>query len=438
MTDRRDEQWLRERLTAAVPEVPAVPSRAANARERHRRAVRRRAVITVAGAVLVVLAGALPVALTRSADDAGPVAPTSPTATSTGTAVPELTCSNSTRGGGSGTLPSGPVAIRLCGGRPMGAPPPADVLTSGTARVVAAFRGLPAPAVGCLGRPGNRYTMLVGYADGTIRRVELDMSGCGTVTLGREVFGSPDKPYDAFLDAVRAQRTTTVPPATVETPTCPRFAASISPLGEPGQIVKARLCVGYGEPGGVETSVEVPAEDLKDFLASWQADSHHPATKSSGCSPTTPNWELAGVDPWGDLVTIEAECGVPRFGNDAVVLDAAAREIVDGLVRQAGLPPAAPVLPRDVAWRTAQAYIDDINFGHRAAAASLWQGHPQLPPDGSVLDLTLAPPGCAKVTLDTWRYAWSCLYRSTSTGATTTFTMVRNEQAEIWRIWSIS
>ncbi|GAA1146065.1 hypothetical protein [Nocardioides aquiterrae] len=438
MTDQRDEHWLRERLAAAVPDAPSVPGRAASARDRRRRQVRRTTALTVAGAVLVVLATVVPLALRPPADEGGPTTP-SPTGAQTSGAGPDLTCGRSNRGGGGGVPPDGAVAIRLCDEPGMhGAPAPTDVLTSGIARVLGSLRDLPAATV-CIGGLGSRYTMLVGYPDGTVRHVGLDMSACGTVTIGRATFGRPDRPYEAFLAAIRAQRRTTAPPdAPVAAPTCPRFGGGTSPLGEPGQIVAARLCVGYGEPGSGETSVEVPADDLDALLVSWAADPHHPASKGPGCSPVTPSWELAGVNAWGDRVIVEAECGVPRYGDDEVVLDEEAQGIIDRLVLRAGFPSAASVVPGDVAWKTAEAYIDDVNFGHREAAAALWQGDPQLPADGTVLDLVLAPPGCRSLTVEPWRFAWSCRYRAASTGATTTFTMVRDARDEIWRISSVS
>lgn len=343
MSDPTDEQWLRDLLASAVPDAPPAPDRAGTARARSARAARKRAGTTVVAAVAVVVAlsAVVPLAIADHTASAPPAATSSQTASPA--RIASLPCPRrigSDHGGDK--LPPGAVAMRLCGHLFWtGAPAPHDTLTQGVDTVLATLRGLPV-ASQCMSHGGPaglpRYTLLVEYGDGSARRVELDFSACTSVRIGAATYADAEKPYQAYLDALAAQRRTETPPPTPGPAGCKPEYAHKSDIGNPSEMVAADFCV-WTHGGHRIVGDPVAPEQLQTILQSWTTSSGRETPKGASCGR---RWMLAGVTAWGDPVQIEAEPtlvdGVcdrdPSDGLHDHPLDDAARGVVAQLTDQ--------------------------------------------------------------------------------------------------------
>lgn len=442
-----DEQWVRERLADAVPTPPPSADRLGRVRT-GRAQVRRRRAVGVVLATCVVVAGfavAVPAVLGRDSDrGAGPTDQTPATAP-TIAVPPALECppeQNWHGDGGPATLASSPVAARLCGASWSPAAP-ADLLTTRLDALVVSINmqaesdGLPL----CFGGVGDRYVLLFGYADGTVRRVGIDFSGCrGSITVGRTSRLNPSEPYEKFMDLLREQRKTAVPPTDIPAPACLPPNSGTSPVADPGEMLVALLCVSYDE--GVTTQVQVPADDLATILESWRDGQKTPTEKGPGCGPTTPTWVLSGVTPWGDPVQVTAECDRPSNGEDWVELSPRARDAVDRLIAEAGVQ-AVDIDDTSTAWVLAHGWLDvvkaraivsyDPTADELADIANrMWVADPWLPQGELDWDLLAASPTEAPG----WRFAWRVPARTPEGEAV--FIVVRDGKDERWRILSLT
>jgi len=294
---------------------------------------------------------------------------------------------------------------------------------------------------GCRGPMGDRFLLLLAYPDGSQRRVSLDFSGCGSMTVGGVNRLHPDQPYQTFLDLLREQRRTATPPAEVPAPACLVPYSDSSPLAGPSEMVAARLCVSYGD-GGSTTSAAVPASDLEAILAAWRGGPRTPAEKGPGCGPTTPTWVLSGVTRWGDPVQITAECNRPTNGGDWVEFPPQAQEVVDRLVAQAGVQ-VDDGADATTAWSLASAWLTNVNLHaivsyHRTAAEiadvanSMWVRDPWLPDRELDWDLL----GASQIAATGWEEAWRIPARTPAGQAV--FVVVRNGDDQPWRILSLT
>lgn len=446
--DPRDEEWLRDRLTDAVPVPPASADRMVRLRTGRRQVRRRRATGVVLAACVAVggLAVAVPVVSGHSADR-GSAPPADQASTPPPTlAAPVLECppvrfARSDRGPSS--LATGATAARLCGGGLSGpATAPLDLLTTGLGALVGSVNAQPEGFDGgCFGPLGDRYLLLLAYPDGTARRVSLDFSGCGSMRVGGATRLNPDKPYETFLALLRQQRRTATPPAEVPAPACLRQFSSFSPLADPVEMVAARLCVTYNDDGRT-TSVAVPPADLETILDAWRDDPKTPEEKGPGCGPTTPTWVLSGVTRWGDPVQITAECDRPTNGSDWVDLAPRAQQVVDRLVALAGVQ-VDDGAKATTAWSLASAWLTDVNAhaivdDDRAAAEiarvanSMWVRDPWLPPRELDWDLL----GASRTDASGWQQAWRIPARTPDGQAV--FVVVRHDNDQPWRILSLT
>ena len=443
----RDHDWdtLRHELTAAVPEPPAAPDRMAQVRERRQQVRRRRAAGVVLAACLAVGAAGfvVPMVLAGSTGPA-PVPPGDRRPTPT-PATPALHCPGRPSFGsdhGPATLAPGATAARLCAAR-RGLPDvgPHDVLAIGLDRLVATVNAQPKGINFCRGPIGNAYVLLLAYPDGTRRRVGLDFSGCGSLTVGGRARRDPEVVYDTFMGLVRRQRDRETPPPDVPAPECMAQYSQFAPVVKPTDMVAALMCVTYNDNGRT-TSTAVPAEDLRAILQAWRDGPTTPTQKTSPCPQTTPTWVLSGVDAWGDPVQITAECNRPSRGGDWVDLDPEAQTIVDRLVARAGVQ-VNDGSKATTAWLLAQAWIDDINARATISSSrtsdniaqvanSLWVSDPWLPDGG--LDWYLQ--GATRTTAPGWKEAWRVPAR-TPTGEAV-FVIVRNAKSHPWRILSLT
>jgi hypothetical protein len=441
-----DEQWLRDRLTGDVPPAPGSPDRLADLTQRRARRQRRRAAVGVFAACAAVGAASLVgVAVLRDDDERRDLVPTEQTST-TQQALGALDCPGSrfaASDSGPEVLPPGAVAARICGSDiGFGAQPPLDVLRSGLDDLVASVNDQPkidSPL--CHGGRGARYLLLLQYPDGTIRRVVLDFSGCGSIRVGRETRQDPSTPYNEFFRLLQRQRATSDAPPVAATPVCLPQNSSMSPIADPGEMVSALLCVSYDE-GATTTKVQVPASDLSTILDGWREGPKTPEEKGPGCGPTTPTWVLSGVTVWGDQVQITAECDRPTNGQDWVTLPPAARDAVDRLITQAGVQ-VANGDEATTAWVLALDWLKAVNaraivsYDKTAAeladiANRMWVADPWLPDGELDWDLLAATPTDASG----WRFAWRVPARTPNGEAV--FIVVRDSKDDPWRILSLT
>ena len=443
------EQWLRERLADAVPTPPPSADRLGRLRTGREQVRRRRAVGVVLAACIVVagFAVAVPAALGHDTDrGVGPTDQTPTTAPTTNVA-PALECppeQNWHGDGGPASLASGPVAARLCSGSWSSAAP-ADLLTSKLDELVASVNAQPeddGSLPNCMGRVSDRYLLLLGYPDGTVRRVTIDFSGCrGSIRVGRTSRLNPYEPYEEFMDLLREQRKTATPPSDVPAPACLAQNSGMSPVADPGEMVAALMCVSYDE-GGSTTNVGVPSSDLATILEAWRTGPKTPEEKGPGCGPTIPTWVLSGVTQWGDPVQITAECDRPTNGQDWVELSPQARDVVDRLIVQAGVQ-VNDGSEATTAWSLVYDWLSAVNararisYDRSAAAVGdianrMWVADPWLPQGELDWDLLGASPTEASG----WRFAWRVPAR-TPTGEAV-FVVVRDSKDEPWRILSLT
>jgi hypothetical protein len=436
-TDHTDGDWVRERFADVVPAPPPAPDRLEQLRARRRVVRRRRAAgVAVVSSLVVAAIAVMPQVLGQQMT--GRPVPTG-VHTPTPSPSPTLECPSPrhlTQDRGAATLAPGATSARLCGSTA-----PQELVTTGVARIVRAVNSQPKGYQDCGGPPGAVFVLMLGYPDGSTRRVGLNFSGCGFLLVGRHNRVDPRPAYEAFLSAVRRQRVESTPPGDVPAPTCMQQYAAYSPLARPVDMVAARMCVTYADNGRT-TSTPVSSEDLRTILRSWATGPTTPDAKTDLCPQTTPTWVLSGVTRWGDPVQITAECQRVSHGSDWVELSPRAKAVVDRLVTRAGVE-VDDGSRASTAWMLAQAWITDVNARAIApdprikaaiakVADGLWVRDPWLPEGAADWYLL----GATRTSAPGWAEAWRIPARTPEGEAV--FVVVRNAKDEPWRILNLT
>ena len=360
-----DEQWLHDRLAAAVPDAPPTPDRAAGARDRRRRSVRRATALAAAAtAVVAILGVALPVA--RSHSIGGP----SPTTAPASEGCPPKSAEPVHLSGAS-TLPPGAVWISLCPRTGLfSATLPEGALTDdAVGRLVTEVNAQPVQpsdeACPSTSTGDVDYSLLVGYPDGSARQVvgEWDY-GCLSLYVGATRRDGGAQVLNDFLTALTAQRAAQVPPATPPRPASCAVLHGAPFLAGPQGTRQAVLCVGYStddrshrHSSGLPTAVPIPSADLRTLLDDWSSrrSGPHQPMPTKDCPGSAPwtdqpnelNWTIDGVTAWGDDTQVESGPfgeWMDGSGNSAWLLgcpSAASERILNGLIAQVPKPPAS-------------------------------------------------------------------------------------------------
>jgi hypothetical protein len=393
-----DDQWLRDNLSASVPDPPAAPGRADAARRRARTARRRTAAVIATACAVAVVAVAAPMALGGSGS---PEPATSVPTTDVPTPGPAaVACpappESGTKPTGPGTLPEGAVSVRLCQGMGPTFQPPADALVTGADELVGLVNEQPRtpPPSGCNLDLGPGYLLAFAYPDGSVRTATGELYGCHQLTVGSVTRANPELPWERFAELLRAQRRTESPPDDLTvSPNCGDTdiadGPGLSPVGRPDEMTAAVLCVRYQTATEQPTrEVTIPTDDLAVLLADRTARAH-PVPPPGDCPPNTPDWTIVGVSAWGDLTTTWTWCGA--WSDEAGHYwrpGADAQRILDRLVAEAGRP-VPEVDAQSSASEVVAAYVDLLNAGDRDGAVALWHpvtGPPELPTTSSHID----------------------------------------------------
>ncbi len=210
-----DEQWLRDRLSGAVPQPPEAPGRATAAQSRARRARRRTtagAVVGAAGVVAVV--AALATTLGGSDGGAGPAGPAaSDPAAPTDVACPPPPSEDSPDPvdeidpDAPGEVPAGATVVRLCQGVGMEIEVPEEALTTDVDGLVDLVNGLAEtdePQI-CTNDYGQGYRLVFGYPDGSTFVVSSQLYGCRLNVVGSTYRVDADAPIDGFTERLQLQ-----------------------------------------------------------------------------------------------------------------------------------------------------------------------------------------------------------------------------------------
>lgn len=382
------EEWLRAMLADAVPEAPVEPGRAGAARRLAARRRRRTTAVVGVAAALVVAVPALGIATLGGGGD-DPVATPGPSQSGVAVDCPPLP-EDGAGDTGPGTLPEGAVAVRLCTGQGHGFQEPGELLTTGVDELVDLVNAQPVtgPSEVCTMDLGIGYRLAVGYPGGEVRVVAGELYGCRALTVGDTVRADPEKVWNRTIGLLRAQRAATEPPADVAAPplACEPAEGSpdgieTSPVARPGEMTSAIACVRYESASTRPVrAVEVPAGDLRVLMADL-AERDARQHRYEPCGPDVPSVALVGATAWGDRTALWSSCGVFETPGGGWAPSPRAQAIIDRLVAEAGA-----VLPSVDASSTASqvvaAYVDLVNAGDREAAAALWVGDAQLPPEG--------------------------------------------------------
>lgn len=362
-----DDQWLRERLAAAVPEAPTEPGRAGAARERHRRAVRRTAAIVTSAAVVLIAAVVTPLAV--SGGGGGTDRGVAPATSQTTGSCPRKALTRADLSG-AGALPPGATWVRLCqGGGAPGLQAPVDALTGYAAQTLAAeVDGQPRQPDHplCPQNIGMGYTLVFGYPDGTARPVIGEWNyGCGDLYVGHGARSGGRTLLKDFVTALRTQRASqpapSVPPGS---PTCGQALGDPFPA-DAKDTAQAVLCAQYSTVtthGGKETvtgsgppsALPIPAADLRTLLDDWTsrrggARQPLPTQNCPGALPWATeshelSWQIDGVTAWGDATEIQSGPfgeWMDHSGNRSWLLgcpSAASEQILDRLLAKVPKP----------------------------------------------------------------------------------------------------
>jgi hypothetical protein len=312
------ENNLRETLTNAVPEAPAAPNRAEQARARAARATRRRAgVIATGAAALAVAAIAIGPSLvdTGSGRDAEPDNPQP--AGSAASPYDGFQCGVTPQASQlRSEITEGAVRARICPVVPeaegVGWQPPADALVSSAAldELAHLVGGLETadPLGACTMELGPAYTLTFEYADGRLATVTGELYGCRPVTVGGQTFLGAVEVKDAYFEALLQQRATMTPPPVQAAPACDTQGfgpqGSLLPLDGSIRFVKVAACE-YNLTGaligsGVLIDAEV-AEFNRQFAATLLQPSEGGPTVT--CAMSERDLRLVAISTWGDPVT---------------------------------------------------------------------------------------------------------------------------------------
>lgn len=388
------EQELRRRLLDAVPEPPADPSRAANARRLATR--RRHRVVVATGVAVVMLAIGVPVALTQQGEHRADPAPANqvPTekvldcpAPATGSTPPD-----SLAGNGADSLEPGATTARLC--RPGGIAwqPPADELDEGVSELVKLVNRTPVfeptDRQVCPSNLGPTWGVLFGYPDGSTRFVTAAAYGCEGITVGGVTRGGWDDAralVQRFVALLLAQRGGREPAEPINVPlSCGGTwmmsdMSALSVLGNDPQpaLTSAILCwkrdTNSDEP--IRTS-RISADELRILLADMAAHRTARPPEASSCASPRIQLRILGSNAWGDRFAFFEDCGeflvADGPGSSYWKPGEAAQRILDNLVAAQDEPLAMP--DADTPPDQVVARWSDLAIAGDPRADGLWDG----------------------------------------------------------------
>jgi hypothetical protein len=221
------------------------------------------------------------------------------------------------------------------------------------------------------------------------------------------------------------------------------------PLQEPLSLRRAALCWRFDS----ESEQPVQQVAIRDAdLAVLLNDLNHnrtrrEATEQECVGPGAAHYWLAGVNAWGDRVSLDGYCGAFAIsGNDSEVWrpNSMSQGILDRLLTKHPKVIAAPD-ERTAPEQLVAIWADLVNDGDRARAATLWSDPPAIPP-GVRIELKVgevrsvqAAPGTPQATYQELVEV-SSLYRRVPADGTKTeyeevrFTLGRDRADVPWRI----
>ena len=213
-----------------------------------------------------------------------------------------------------GRVPLGAGSVRLCLGPGLGFQEPADALVSDVDALARVLNGLePLGGGGCTGERGIGYRFVFGYPDGAAMDVAGRLYGCSEVTVGGVALGGSQAPWDFFVAALRAQRTTATPPPRAALPTCrgPRGGQTqlLSPVALPEEMTRAAMCVLAPGTSTVTHRGRITKEDLQVLLEDRAANSDGVEPSEADCTGDPRVFVFRGTTVWGDRVEMSGSCG---------------------------------------------------------------------------------------------------------------------------------
>ena len=217
--------------------------------------------------------------------------------------------------GAPGTVPPGATSARLCLGSGTSFHEPTDALITDVDALADVVDDLDPVdrGRGCTLDLGIGYRLVFGYPEGTAADVTGRLYGCREVTVGDVDLAGADRPWNAFLDALREQRTTTTPPRHVGAPTCRaprgRQRALISPVALPSEMTEATLCVLAPRTSKVTHRSRIKKVELRILLADRATGSDEVVPSDADCARDPRTFVLRGVTAWGDRVEMAGSCG---------------------------------------------------------------------------------------------------------------------------------
>lgn len=324
MTDRDDEQWLRDGLASAVPEPPTHPDRARAAESLARRQRRTTAAVAGAMASVVVIAG-LSAALSLGGGSDPDRAPADdPTGTDTQVQCPPVVKRPSTDGFFDepdpdlpGEVPPGATSVRICAGNGNRLDVPADALegASGVEQLTDAVNDLPVPDgdLGCTDELGYGYRLVFDYPDEPDFLVSGALYGCQFVTFGSEQRPGADDLLQTFGDLLREERATR-PALEWEPPplsTLPCDEPTTPAVARPEDVEIAVFCVRTNDGFRI---AEVSDQDLEVLRSDLLRNVDNYAWPDCITQPET---ALVGLTRWGEGVTLSSVCLLSQYAVQA-------------------------------------------------------------------------------------------------------------------------
>jgi len=202
-------------------------------------------------------------------------------------------------------VPTGATSVRLC----VDERQTTALLTEEVADLVATINDLP-PAQGpCTDEgPLGGYRLAFWYPDRTSFVVAGLSTGCGYNVVGSGYRDDPDAPLATFIDLVRTERQTALPPALVVEPgslDC-SFAGDLrtAALADPAEMLAAKLCIGGA-------GLVIPNKDLPALVDDYRTH-QGPASASDGSCRAT-STRIVGITRWGDDFSLTSECGTESY-----------------------------------------------------------------------------------------------------------------------------
>lgn len=313
-----EEQWLRDALTASLPDPPANPSRAADSINRARKARHRTAVLVTACAALLV-AGTVTSALMRTPEKITPSGESSRIGLLESDYCPDAPRNpraphffDKPTPGNPSAVPAGATLARLCAGNGHLIDVPTDPLTESLPTLIDATNDLPhlGRGVGCTDDLGYGYRIMFGYPDGSGFMVSGALYGCGFVVVGADQRLGASDLLKKFADLLRHQRSDQQAPtltSEVRNSVACEAPQQTPPVARPEDIVVGVLCV---QAAGERLKAPIPNSDLAVLRDDLRRNVRRVAYPE--CT-NTPEIRVVGLSAWGELVTLPSICGTSQL-----------------------------------------------------------------------------------------------------------------------------